>query len=115
MFRELAGRRSVARELPLRTILRAHRRASLLIALLTWVLSGAIVVVVPYTPAYLQRVHQIPAALALEANALATFTLTIGCVIVGWANDRIGARAVMFTGWGGLFVSVYSADLLPDD
>ena len=107
VFRELAGRRSVARELPLRTILREHRMASLLVALLTWVLSGAIVVVVLYTPTYLQRVHHIPAALALEANALATFTLTIGCVIVGWANDRMGTRTVMLTGWGGLFVSVY--------
>jgi MFS family permease len=77
------------------------------VALLTWVLSAAIVVVVLYTPTYLQKVHHIPAALALEANALATLTLTIGCVLVGWASDRIGTRAVMLVGWGGLFATAY--------
>jgi MFS family permease len=64
-------------------------------------------VVVLYTPTYLQKVHHIPAALALEANALATLTLTIGCVLVGWACDRIGTRAVMLVGWGGLFATAY--------
>lgn len=107
VFRELADRRSVARELPLKTILREHRGPSVFVALLTWVLSAAIVVVVLYTPTYLQKVHHIPAALALEANALATLTLTIGCVIVGWACDRIGTRATMLIGWAGLFVTAY--------
>jgi MFS family permease len=107
VFRELADRRSVARELPLKTIVREHRGPSVFVALLTWVLSAAIVVVVLYTPTYLQKVHHIPAALALEANALATLTLTIGCVIVGWASDRIGTRATMLIGWAGLFVTAY--------
>ncbi|HZF86705.1 MAG TPA: MFS transporter [Burkholderiaceae bacterium] len=107
VFRELADRRNVARELPLKTIVREHRGPSVFVALLTWVLSAAIVVVVLYTPTYLQKVHHIPAALALEANALATLTLTIGCVIVGWACDRIGTRATMLIGWAGLFVTAY--------
>ena len=107
VFRELAERRHVARELPLKTILREHRGPSVFVALLTWVLSAAIVVVVLYTPTYLQKVHHIPAALALEANALATLTLTLGCVIVGWACDRIGTRATMLIGWTGLLVTAY--------
>ncbi|MFT4266483.1 MAG: MFS transporter [Xenophilus sp.] len=105
VFRELAERRDVARELPLKAILREHRAASVYVALLTWVLSAAIVVVVLYTPTYLQKVHHVPAALALEANALATLMLTIGCVIVGWASDRFGTRAVMLAGWAGLLVT----------
>ena len=107
VFQELAERRSVARELPLKTILREHRGASLFVGLLTWVLSAAIVVVVLYTPTYLQKVHHVPAALALEANAVATLMLTLGCILVGWASDRIGTRAVMLIGWGGLFVTTY--------
>jgi MFS family permease len=107
VFKELADRKTVARDLPLRTVLREHRAASVYVALLTWVLSAAIVVVVLYTPTYLQKVHHIPAALALEANALATLTLTIGCVLAGWASDRIGTRAVMLIGWGGLFATAY--------
>lgn len=107
VFQELADRRSVARELPIKTILREHRAAIVFVGLLTWVLSAAIVVVVLYTPTYLQKVHHVPAALALKASALATLTLTIGCIVVGWATDRIGTRAVMFIGWGGLLVTSY--------
>jgi MFS family permease len=107
VFRELADRRNVARELPLKTVLREHRGASMFVALLTWVLSAAIVVVVLYTPTYLQKVHHVPATLALEANAVATLMLTLGCIVVGWASDRIGTRAVMLIGWGGLWATTY--------
>lgn len=107
VFQELADRRTVARELPLKTILREHRAASLLVALLTWVLSAAIIVVVLYTPTWLQKVHHVPPTLALEANAVATLMLTLGCVGVGWATDRIGTRATMLIGWAGLFVTSY--------
>ncbi|MBS0343697.1 MAG: MFS transporter [Proteobacteria bacterium] len=107
VFKELAQRRSQDAELPLKTVLREHRLACVFVALLTWVLSAAIVVVVLYTPTYLQKVHHVPAALALEANCLATLTLTLGCVIVGWACDRFGTRTVMLVGWVGLFASAY--------
>ena len=107
VFKELAQRRSQDAELPLKTVLREHRLASVYVGLQTWVLSAAIVVVVLYTPTYLQKVHHVPAALALEANCLATLTLTLGCVLVGWACDRFGTRAVMLVGWAGLFVSSY--------
>ncbi|MBO9642830.1 MAG: MFS transporter [Pseudacidovorax sp.] len=107
VFQELAQRRNVAAELPLKTIVRDHRGPVFFVALLTWVLSAAIVVVVLYTPTYLQKVHHIPAAIALEANALATLTLTLGCVVVGWACDRFGTRPTMLVGWAGLFITAY--------
>ncbi len=107
VFQELAARRAVARELPLKTIFRDHKGAMLLVALMTWVLSTAVVVVVLITPSYLQKVFHLPATLALEANAVATLTLTIGCVVMGWATDRFGTRAVMLAGWGGLFLTSY--------
>jgi MFS family permease len=107
VFQELAERRNVARELPLKTVLREHRAASVFVALLTWVLSAAIVVVVLYTPTYLQKVHRVPATLALEANAFATLMLTLGCILVGWASDRVGTRTVMGVGWGGLLLTTY--------
>ncbi|MEO6854615.1 MAG: MFS transporter, partial [Rhodoferax sp.] len=105
VFQELAKRRTVARELPLKTILREHRAACVLVALLTWVLSAAIVVVVLITPNYLQKVHGVAPALALEANAVATLMLTIGCIVMGWATDRFGTRLVMLLGFGGLLVT----------
>jgi len=107
VFKELSQRRQVARELPLKTILREHRGACVLVGLLTWVLSAAIVVVVLITPNYLQKVHGVSPTLALEANAVATLMLTLGCVLMGWATDRVGTRPVMLVGFGGLLVTSY--------
>jgi MFS family permease len=107
IFKEIAQRKQAARELPLKTILREHRAATVLVALMTWVLSTAIVVVILFTPTYLQTVFQIPATLALQANVAATLTLTIGCALVGWGADRFGTKSMMLFGWGGLAVTAY--------
>jgi MFS family permease len=107
VFKELSARRAVARELPLKTILREHRVATLLSIGLTWVLSAGIVVVILFTPTYLQQVHKISAALALQANSLATLALTFGCLVYGWANDRFGTRPTMLFGFAALLVVSY--------
>ncbi len=90
VFRELEARKALAAELPLKAVLRDHRGAVALSMLLTWMLSGIIVVVILMTPALLQK-QGIPPTLALEANSLATFSLTIGCIVAGLTIDRIGA------------------------
>jgi MFS transporter, MHS family, proline/betaine transporter len=107
VFQELKARRSLARELPIRTVLREHRRETLLALALTWVLTAGIVVVILFTPAYLQQVFHVPARYALQANTFATFTFALGCLAFGWASDRFGARAAMIAGFGGLLGSSY--------
>lgn len=102
VFQEMAARRALARELPLKTILRDHRSATLLAMALTWVLAAGIVVVILFTPTYLQQVHHVAAARALRANSLATFTLALGCLAFGWASDRFGTRATMMAGFTAL-------------
>ncbi|HQQ70888.1 MAG TPA: MFS transporter [Alicycliphilus sp.] len=116
IFKELQARKASNRELPIKTVLREHRQASVLVALMTWVLSTAIVVVVLFTPSYLQKVFHIAPALALKANAVATVTLTLGCVFWGWLTDRLGTRTAMVVGWGGMTVTAYLFYLsLPGD
>ncbi|EJM97565.1 MFS transporter [Herbaspirillum sp. YR522] len=105
VFKELAVRRAQSREMPLKTVLREHRAACLLTAGMTWCLSGAIVVVILMTPAYLQTVHRLPPKLVMQANCAGTLTLTIGCLLVGWLCDRIGTLPTMLIGWGGLALS----------
>jgi MFS family permease len=107
VFREMAARRSLAREVPIKTVLREHRAETLLALALTWVLTAAIVVVILFTPAYLQGVFHVPAHYALQANTGATITFIIGCLVFGWASDRIGTRAAMLVGFAGLLVSSY--------
>lgn len=108
VFQEMAARRALARELPLKAILREHRKATMLSIGLTWVLSAGIVVVILFTPTYLQQIHRVPAALALQANSIATLTLTFGCLVYGWACDRFGTRATMVVGFTALFIASYA-------
>ncbi len=107
IFKELSARKRVASELPVKTVLREHRPAMLLVALMTWVLSTTVVVVILMTPVFMQKVFHVPPTLSLQANVAATLTLTIGCAVCGWATDRIGTKAVMLIGWGGLAITSY--------
>lgn len=108
VFKELAAKRELARELPVKTVIREHRQACLITAGLTWTLSTAIVVIILMTPSMLQRLYGIPAPAALEANCVAVLMLTIGCALFGWLNDWIGTRATLVIAWGGLAVSAYA-------
>ena len=107
VFRDMKTRRSLASEVPIKTVLREHRRETLLAIALTWVLTAGIVVVILFTPAYLQQVFHVPARYALQANTFATFTFALGCLAFGWASDRFGTRAAMIAGFGGLLGSSY--------
>jgi len=107
VFQELKARRALAREVPIKTVLRDHRSETLLALALTWVLTAAIVVIILFTPSYLQQVFHVPARYALQANTFATFMFAVGCLVFGWASDRFGARATMLVGFAGLLGSSY--------
>jgi MFS family permease len=98
VFEELKERRALAAETPLKAVIRDHRVAIVLSGLLTWMLSAAIVVVILMTPALLEKVYNVPAVAALQANSLATLGLTAGCVLAGWLTDRFGPGPVLLLG-----------------
>ena len=107
VFKEMAARRALAHEVPLKTVLRDHRAETLLSLALTWVLTAGIVVVILFTPTYLQQVFHVPATFALRANTFATIAFIVGCLAFGWASDQFGTRATMIIGFGGLLGSSY--------
>lgn len=98
VFKELQARQELADELPLRKVVREHRPAVILTMLLTWLLSAAIVVMILMTPTLIQKLYAIPAAVALQANSIATIFLSAGCILFGAAADRFGAGKVMMFG-----------------
>lgn len=108
VFQALHARKALAEGLPLKSILRAHLGAVALSMLMTWVLSAAVVVVILFTPTYLQTQFEVPPALALEANSVAIVTLTIGCVLFGAAADRFGSKWTLAVGSLGLLGSSYA-------
>jgi MFS family permease len=82
VFREMQARQALADELPLKTV----------------VLSAAIVVMILMTPTLVQKLYAIPAAVALQANSIATLLLSVGCVVFGALADRYGAGKVLVAG-----------------
>lgn len=98
VFKEMQARQMLADELPLKTVIRAHRSAVMLTMAMTWLLSAAIVVMILMTPILLQKLYAIPATVALQANSIATVFLSIGCVMFGALSDRFGAGRVLMAG-----------------
>src|SRR5450631_3072181 len=66
VFKEMQARQTLAKELPLKTVIREHRPAIILTMLMTWLLSAAIVVMILMTPTLVQKLYAIPAATALQ-------------------------------------------------
>lgn len=98
VFEELRRRKELAGELPLKTVLRQHLGSVLLSMGLTWMLTAAIVVLILMTPTLFQRLHGLNPATVLEANSLAVFFLTLGCVLAGLIVDHIGAARTFIAG-----------------
>ncbi len=107
VFLELKARRALASEAPLKAVVRDYRGAVVLSGLLTWMLSAAIVVVILMTPAILEKMYGVPAAVALRANSLAALALTAGCVLAGRLTDRVGPGRVLMFGCPLLGVAAY--------
>ncbi|MBA4381517.1 MAG: MFS transporter [Sideroxydans sp.] len=102
VFKEMQARQQLADELPLKTVVREHRPAIVLTMLMTWLLSAAVVVMILMTPTLVQKLFAIPAATALQANSIATLSLSIGCILFGALADRFGAGRVLAIGCVGL-------------
>jgi len=107
VFEEMRQRKALVRELPLKAVLRGHRLAVGVSMLLTWVLTAGIVVVILLTPTILPQLHGIPPADAQVANSVATFSLTLGCVVFGLCADRFGVGRTLGLGCLALLATTY--------
>jgi MFS family permease len=119
VFKEMQARQQLADELPLKTVVREHRPAIVLTMLMTWLLSAAVVVMILMTPTLVQKLFAIPAATALQANSIATLSLSIGCILFGALADRFGAGRVLALGCVGLGASSWllyaQLNVVPDN
>ncbi|AJO80648.1 MFS transporter [Pseudomonas sp. MRSN 12121] len=96
VFMAMQEQRESLVELPLRTVLREHRLALLPAAILTCVLTSAVVVFVVITPTMMQKTFGMSASHTFALSSLGIVFLNIGCVLAGLIVDRLGAwRTVM--------------------
>ena len=108
VFVAMRERRQLARQLPVKQVLAAHRPAVVLSMLASWQLTAAIVVIVLLTPTLVQTGFGIDAATAFRGNSLATLALVVGCLVAGWAVDRIGVGRALLLGSLGLGMAAYA-------
>jgi MFS family permease len=108
VFAELQLHRSLAAEIPVKAVLRDHRRAVIVSMLLTWMLSAHIVVVILMTPQLLQKQFHFTAESTLVANCAATLALAFGCVVAGEIAGRFGARKTIAIGVAALAACYYA-------
>ncbi|MFY0522120.1 MFS transporter [Archangium gephyra] len=107
VFEEMRQRKALVRELPLKAALRGHGVSVAVSMLLTWVLTAGIVVVILMTPTLVQKLYGIAPAQTLEANSVATLSLTFGCIVFGLLADRFGAGWVLGIGSLALMTATY--------
>lgn len=108
VFVDMRERKQFARQLPVKTVLAAHRPAVVLSMLASWQLTAAIVVIVLLTPTLVQTSFGIDPATAFRGNSLATLALIAGCLVAGWAVDRFGVGCALLAGSLGLGLSAYA-------
>jgi MFS family permease len=94
VFEEMRQRAALSREVPLRTVLKGHRRAVAASLISTWMLTAAIVVVILMTPLLLQKFFRIAPREVQIANLVGTAALCISTVAIGAATDQFGIRRV---------------------
>lgn len=97
IFTEMKKSKSLTDKLPLGLVLKHHMRGVVISALLTWVLSAAIVVTTLMTATFLQKLYGYTPTLALAGTSFGTLFLIFGVIIAGALIDRIGS-GIFFMG-----------------
>lgn len=108
VFEAMKERKEISKEIPLKTVLKGHRKSVVISMLVTWMLTAAIMVLILMTPTLIQSQFQIPAELAFKGNNWASFALVLGCLAGGVFADKIGYAKALLIGSCGLLLMNYA-------
>ncbi|WP_296102472.1 MFS transporter [uncultured Agrobacterium sp.] len=97
IFTQMKNSKTLSDKLPLSLVLKNHMRGVVVSALLTWVLSAAIVVTTLMTATFLQKLYGYTPTQALAGTSFGTLFLIFGVIIAGALIDRIGS-GIFFMG-----------------
>ncbi|ARP83157.1 MFS transporter [Bordetella genomosp. 8] len=108
VFDEIKRNKQLAKEMPVKTVLRQYRAQVAVSMLLTSLLAGAIIVIVLMMPILMQKSFHVDATTALVGSSIATFCLTLACAVAGMLADRFGQRRVLQVGCVLLAMTFYA-------
>lgn len=107
VFKEIAAKRKLSKDFPIKTVLREHQPALVLSIIMTWTTSAVVFVIILLPPTLLLEAYNIPKALIFKANALATIMMIAGNITLGWLSDRFGSRFAFIFCWTGVTATGY--------
>ncbi|WP_207233574.1 hypothetical protein [Salinicola tamaricis] len=87
MFAEMRAKKALSDGLPVKRVLASHLDSVALSMGVTWILTGAVVVVLLLTPSMLKSLYAIDAS---YANVWAIVCTVFGSIAAGWCADRLG-------------------------
>ena len=97
VFEEMKKRKELHKDIPLKTVIRDHKKGIGYSMAVTWVLTAAIVVIILMTPNIVQSNFGLSAAVAFKGNNLAALFLFASCLIGGYFSDKFGILKVLIT------------------
>lgn len=98
IFKEMKARKALHDGIPLKTIFANYKGAMVLSGLLTWLLTGCVVVMLLMAPNLLSGTFQMPRTHVFTMQSFAILATCLGCVASGMMCDKIGA-AKTFISW----------------
>lgn len=108
IFQEMAERKELSKEIPVVTVMKKHKWACVIVALMTWTLSTTVMVAILMTPVkILGGMYQLSSIDARVTGSIMALMLTIGCVLFGWLEDVLKTRLTSLIAWGGLTITSF--------
>lgn len=108
IFQEMAERKELSKEIPVVTVVKKHKWACVIVALMTWSLSTTVMVGILITPVkILGSMYQLSELDFRIAGCIMALMLTFGCILFGWLEDLIKTRLTALIAWGGLAITSF--------
>lgn len=92
IFKEMKQKKALAKDIPLKLVLKNHLSGVVIAVLLTWTLSATVMISTLLTPNYMKAApYNYSADIALAANCVTTFFLILGTPVAGYLCDKFGS------------------------
>ncbi|PAF51436.1 MFS transporter [Helicobacter sp. 13S00401-1] len=105
-FKEMQKEKSI-NALPLKTVFKSYKLGFVVNMAMTWLLTACVIILLLLMPNFMQDSLKIPKEITIYMQMSAIICMCIGCVVIGYFSDKIGAVTCMVICSIGLAISSY--------